>query len=254
MAIVGGRHGRKAALEEKGRWWSATGAGDRGGLGCGRGDCNRGKKRQRGPSSEGYDSRRAARSGKGCGGGRHHRGVQQRSTRLGAMGATSASSERRKGQQGSELAGGEEATTDGRGEDSDGRWEEDAAAGGCGEDNNDRWEEAEGNSAFGAATSVEAGDSSREARGHHRQPPLLAIALAIDDYPLRPGHPYKRPGHGHSPCQRPWPHVAALARALAIVGSPYRWPSHGWPPLQAAYPQVAALLLATFTVNYNGKA
>ncbi|RRT58012.1 hypothetical protein B296_00030226 [Ensete ventricosum] len=63
---------------------------------------------------EGCGSERAAGSDKGCGGGRQHRGVRQRSTRLGAMGATGASSERRKGEQGSGLVVVRIAMTDGR--------------------------------------------------------------------------------------------------------------------------------------------
>ncbi|RZR74242.1 hypothetical protein BHM03_00034194 [Ensete ventricosum] len=50
MATVAGRHGRKAALEEKGRWWPAAGVRDGGGLGCDRGECGIGKKRQQGPT------------------------------------------------------------------------------------------------------------------------------------------------------------------------------------------------------------
>ncbi|RZS18863.1 hypothetical protein BHM03_00051190 [Ensete ventricosum] len=48
VAIVVGRHGRKAAMEEKERWWPMVEAGDEEGLGYNRGDCGRGKKRQQG--------------------------------------------------------------------------------------------------------------------------------------------------------------------------------------------------------------
>ncbi|RWV85808.1 hypothetical protein GW17_00052370, partial [Ensete ventricosum] len=49
VVTVAERHGRKAAQEEKGRWWPVAGARDRGGLGCSRGDYGGEKKRQRGP-------------------------------------------------------------------------------------------------------------------------------------------------------------------------------------------------------------
>ncbi|RZS28304.1 hypothetical protein BHM03_00061915, partial [Ensete ventricosum] len=107
---------------------------------CDRGDYGRGKKRQQGAT-------RAATAGsdKGYRGGKQHCGVRQRSTRLGAMCANGAGSERRKGEQGSGLTGGEE----------------EAIAGGHGEDSDGRLEEAAGTSTFGVAVVAE-DESGRE--------------------------------------------------------------------------------------------
>ncbi|RRT42956.1 hypothetical protein B296_00027953 [Ensete ventricosum] len=110
------------------------------------------------------------------------------------MGATGASNERRKGEQGSGLVGGEEeATTGGRGEDSD-----------------DRQEEAAGALMFGAA---KADDSSKEARG--RQGSSASLNLQAAHFKEAPPGALARAQASGASGERP-AFVVAAATAAAL--------------------------------------
>ncbi|RRT31573.1 hypothetical protein B296_00050392, partial [Ensete ventricosum] len=78
------------------------------------------------------------------------------------------------------------------------------------------------------------------------------IALATGNCPLRPGLPYKGPGHGRPPL----PHVAVIIGALGTANHPCKWSDRGWPTLQAPTQglQVATPLLITFAINHSKNA